>query len=82
MVQFLHPDSKEVLDHDYLGPARAKLAHPPRALPVSTILDRFRAHAHASQPSRAWLLAVGAVTNISTLGGFLRGLSLNKLSQL
>lgn len=58
MVQFLHPDSKEVLDHDYLGPARAKLAHPPRALPVSTILDRFRAHAHASQPSRAWLLAV------------------------
>lgn len=52
------PSSKEVLDHDYLGPARAKLAHPPRALPVSTILDRFRAHAHASQPSRAWLLAV------------------------
>ncbi|CAL1136951.1 unnamed protein product, partial [Cladocopium goreaui] len=47
-----------LLTDAYLSQARAALCHPPRALPVSAILDRFRCHAKTSQPTRAWLLAV------------------------
>ncbi|CAJ1388218.1 unnamed protein product [Effrenium voratum] len=52
------PSAREVLDDNYLALVRARIADPPRALPVRVILDRFRAHASASKPSRAWLLAV------------------------
>eukprot|EP00435_Cladocopium_sp_Y103_P055240 s8_g18.t1 len=49
--------AQSLLTDAYLSQARQALCHPPKALPVSVILDRFRCHAKTSQPTRAWLLA-------------------------
>eukprot|EP00434_Breviolum_minutum_P034724 symbB.v1.2.030738.t1/scaffold3495.1/size92607/8 len=50
--------ARMALNDSYLSPVLASVSHPPRALPVSVILDRFRGHAKTSKPTRAWLLAV------------------------
>mmetsp|Transcript_78687 Transcript_78687/g.218542 ORF Transcript_78687/g.218542 Transcript_78687/m.218542 type:complete len:1178 (-) Transcript_78687:74-3607(-) len=52
------PCAQEALHDPYLQRARDALAWSPRALPVATVLDRFRAHRRASKTSRAWLQAV------------------------
>ncbi|CAE7516948.1 CPK1 [Symbiodinium pilosum] len=52
------PSAAECLEDPYLATVRDRLKDPPRALPVRTILDRFRAHSAASRAARAWLLAV------------------------